>query len=108
MRTKPEIESASDEALVMDAWRLMTNNRQCGGVSAGARPVAQRRLRKLGVRYYLAIETDDNGRSVASWGIGSPPEGADVAVTGVTLSHAAHKLGGGNATKGWSIYWGAR
>lgn len=119
-RTKPEIETADLAELKLIAWRLMTNVRQCGGATVAGRKVAQRRLRADGVRYYLATGTYEDGDTVQTWrtwgvvGDGSwpsistgPHHGQDTIelVTGLSINHCAHKLGNGDARKGWAIFW---
>lgn len=100
------VSAMSDAELIRNAWSILTNVRQCGGGSVKGRKLAQRRIRSLGVRFYLLLGTDYN-----EWGYIKSgdrlPEGGRL-FTGVTLNHCAAKIGGGCAKRGWDIYWGQR
>jgi hypothetical protein len=107
------INAMSDDAFVASAWTILTNVRQCGGGSVKGRKVAQRRLRAMGAKFYLAINDSlDQGRWT-EWGFvlpGEPlPQAAEGSlVTGVTINACAAKLGHGCAKRGWEIYFNGR
>jgi len=98
-----------DATLLRYAWSIVTNNRQSGGGSVKGRRLAQRRLRGMGVRYYLGRGGDwGNGYNV--WGILPRWEEfvareGEMVVTGVSIGHCAHKLGEGDARNGWDFVW---
>jgi hypothetical protein len=98
------VKAMTDYQLVNAAWTLLTNNRQCGGGTVKGRALAQRRLRRMGFKFYLG--RDGNGNI---WGMVAMnetiPVGIDHIEIGVTLNHCAHKLGKGDATKGWKFVW---
>ena len=103
------VAAMSDEQLIEQAVTLLSNNRRCGGATIAGRRLAQRRLRRLGMRWWVGITFDPDGNhSHTGCGCLSPgnvPPNYDLIEVGVTLDAAAHKLGGGNATKGWEVYW---
>lgn len=95
------------------AWEATTNRKRCGGMNSRCRAVIHRALRRAGYHFYLAVYDDNQGNSFHKWGIihenGLPAllAGEDLVAlkTGYTLSHAAHKLGRGNAAEGWKFFW---
>ena len=110
--TASQVASLSDAQLIEQAWTLTTNIRACGGASKKGLALARRRLRRLGVRYFLGGWSDSEESSAGTcWGMIVPGQpdttaGLEWVVTGVTPGHAAHKLGGGSAKAGWKRYWG--
>jgi len=108
--TAAKVRASSIAELVATAWSLMTNTRSCGGASLHARPIAQRRLRAAGVRYYLGgYNATEDQQATNRWGLlrpgEQPPPDLDWVETGVSLRHCAHKLGNGDACRGWYVYW---
>ena len=96
------VRQMTDETLIARAWAILTNIRLCGGGTRKGRQLAQRRVRRLGWRFFLLPRV---GEDASEWGMIAPGEsGPDGAVVGVSLGHCAHQLGGGNATRGWTIY----
>ena len=100
--TVTQIAALNNDLLVSRAWTLLTNVKSCGGASRKGWALAQRRLRAMGYRFFLGYSTESGARA---WGILAPgqsvPEWADFYAVGVTLDHAAHKLGNGHACRGW-------
>lgn len=93
------------------AWEATTNIVECGGLNPRGRAIIHRALRQGGYHFFLA-KFDDDGQTSNSWGILHQSEIAGVEKdsnlayfeTGYTLDHAAHKLGKGDAKKGWALY----
>jgi hypothetical protein len=104
-----ELASLIDNGIVTDSimeriWSATTNRRSCGGLNRTAQAVIYRALKRAGYRYWLLMErNEETGEWISSWGLSQkPPAGA---VTGYSMHHAAHKLGQGDAARGWQIYW---
>lgn len=106
-----EISRMSDRELLDRAWRLTTNVGSCGGASRKGRLLAMRRLRRLGVRFFIGgWHAGDECNAGTAMGIIIPGEpdptvGLDWIYTGVSIDHAAAKLGAGDAAVGWERYW---
>ena len=104
------------------AWEATTNIKGCGGMNPRCRAIIHRALRKIGCYFDLAlyegVRTDTDGEEYTvthhKWGIASKEElgwmlkdpELIILESGYTLSHAAHKLGEGDATKGWKLFHG--
>ncbi len=101
----------SDEAFKQAAWALGSNNKWCGGATGPAKAEVRRRCRRMGLVFFLELSTDAAGGRINCWGLVPAEEAkrfaanADHFVTGYSLDHAAHKLGNGDARKGWEMYW---
>lgn len=97
------------------AWVATTNRPAFGGLNKAARAQIHRALRRAGFSFYLAChgESEEN-LPFNTWGIASG-EGMEslkkdpsilLLAEGYTLRAAAHKLGGGDAAKGFQTFHG--
>ncbi len=101
--TRTDVARMSHEELVAQGYALLTHRHHYGGASKSAKPLVQRRLRAMGVRWYVTYqgETDD-GRSL--WRLEcslSRPDNWET--VGVTAEQAVLRFGNGDASFGWKM-----
>ena len=89
--------------------RAVSNVVGAGGFPKSQHPRIHKNIRDRGFRCYIAQQWAEDGYD-CHCGVGDPSdiaallsEGWKVTV-GYTHDHAAHKLGGSNATAGWAFY----
>lgn len=98
----------------LSLWDLTTNSKNALflGIGKAAKAAAHRHLRKQGFVYYLALcayELEGDLQYYTKWGLcrkaDLPTQDVQELVTGYTINHCYHRLGGGCADKGAKIYW---